>query len=225
MNPAGVLCDMIFVLCVLWAGPVLLVTGGAGTVATSWARTTEKRPIFIVLLVLGILGTLWTVLQSMPADFWSGVRPPNHLGDNELELYQHAIAAIDRETLGFTSISKDADIKVLTGNQIDMTCPDVELVIQDAPIKSQYICLKEESSTWYTWHSEYEVYQGPDQSQSIWLAYSSAPNVMGMSGVKPYPFMVEYRGPRDPRLPDRALTLADVRPIIDEWKAYHLAHP
>jgi hypothetical protein len=93
------------------------------------------------------------------------------------------------------------------------------------PIKKHHICLKKVGDR-FIWFSEYEEYFGPNPWESIWIAYSSQPDVLNENSyyqqdIKPYTLVIEYWGSSDPRIEKKELSLDYIQPFLDEWKNYH----
>ena len=222
MEGIGLVCTVLFLPCLLLMTAIFLIGGGIGTI-TTW-RKKEVRLALIVALILGLGLTVWISRIFGPREFWLSLRPGYHLGDNQLAPYEHAITDFDRVALGFTAVPEDAEIKIIDNDEGFVSCPDVELYIPDLPFKRQHICLRKVDDE-YVWHSEYEVYLGPERYQTIWLAYSSASHTLGGVDNAPYTLVIEYRAPGGPELLDGDLSLEDVQPIIAAWESYHLSHP
>ncbi len=221
MDAVGIAGTVLFLPCLVLFALTALVGGGIGTIFTRNAKKSRIIPLAILLVGVGL--TIYIVINYIPHEFWFSLYPSYQLGDEKLKPYESAITDFDRVSLGFTAIPRDANIKIIDSDEeYYVSCPDVELYIPDLPIKRQHICLKKVGDQ-YVWDSEYEVYLGPHPWESIWLAYSSHPNVFHTYGVEPYTFIIAYSGSSDPRLENRNLTFEYIQPILDEWNSYHEA--
>lgn len=227
MDAAGLACVALFIPCLTLLAIITFVGGGIGTIASR--KNKNARIISIAVLIIGVGLAIYVSSSYIPDEFWLNLRPSYHLGNEKLKPYDNAINGIYRPPLGFSAITSDTEIKILNGDAEKIaSCPDVDLYIQDLPIKIHHICIKKLGDR-FVWDSEYEEYLGPNPWEQIWIAYSSRPGVLNQLGdprqnSKPYTLVIEYYGSSDPRLEDKTLTLEYIQPFLDEWKRYHEEH-
>jgi hypothetical protein len=139
--------------------------------------------------------------------------------DERLAPLWAAIAAVDREALGFTEIDPNAEIR-LEGKQLGGD--DYDAMLHISGVTSRTISFRKVGEA-YKWTGEQETHTGRDSyttvdgtfKESITVTYETEP----VSGSPLNSVSVRYSG-EDPRLAHRLeLTLEDVLPILQEWRA------
>ncbi len=220
MDAVGFACTALFIPLLLVIAASALAVGAAGTIATFRQRR-AIRFAFAAILIFGFGVAVYVGRSFVPKEFWLRFRPSYQLTDRELVPYLYVIERFGTRNQGFTPIASDAQVKILLDQEGYVSCPDVELYIPDLPFKRKHICL-ENVGGHLIWFSQYEVYLGPERWDTLWIALSSIPNVLGHPDTDVYELVIEYRGPEDPRYSFSSLTLDKVRPIISAWHEYHL---
>ena len=222
MDGIGIALVALFMYC-LTLFAILFMVGGVVKIFVS-IKNKKPRIIFSVTFLLCCGLIIYRGSALIPEEWWLNLLSSYQIGDNELKPYEHAIAGFDRESMGFSSISQDSNIKIIQHpRQYTISCPGVKLYIDNLPIKRHYICLRKTENV-YTWDSEYEEYLGPNEWESIWLAYSSRPNTLRFFDIEhkiePYKLVIEYWGSNDVLI-GKTFTLESIRPILKEWEEYH----
>lgn len=217
----GFCCGLLFIRSLPAIAIILIIGGLVGTIIA--IRKKKNRVIAICVLIFGIFLGINIGISNLPKEFWLNRLPSYQLGDLELQPFEHAITDIDRSSFGLTPIPTDAKIKILYDQEGYVSCPDAELYIPDLPFKRQHICLEKVGDT-YLWYEEYEVYLGPEEWDTLWLAYSSTSTPLG-GDYEPYTLIIDYRVIGDDRFLDKSPSLEDIQPIIEEWRNYHLSNP
>lgn len=134
--------------------------------------------------------------------------------DERLKPLWAAIARVDREPLGFTAIAPDAKI-FLEGK---LPGGDHDAMLHIHAETSRTITFRKVGSD-YEWIGEQESHTGPKtyngvDKEEITIIYGT----QHVSGALQKHLSILHRGD-DPRLAHRFdLTLADVTPILQEWK-------
>lgn len=223
MDGVGIAGVALFMYCLTLFAIIFLVGGSVGTLVAIKNKKTRIIPLVIFLLGCGFV--IYKGSALIPEEWWLNLFSNYRIGDDELKPYEHAITEFDRESVGFSSISQDSSIKIIhKSREYEISCPDVKLYIDNLPIKRHYICLRKTGNA-YAWDSEYEEYLGPNEWESIWLAYSSRPNILHLYDIEykiePYTLVIEYWGSSDTQLENRTYTLESIRPILNEWQEYH----
>ena len=224
MESLGLFCAGMFIPFLTLLAIVLLIGGGVGTIANK--KNKGVRSFFLVVLVIGLSLTIRVGTLYLPEHFWDNLKPSYKVGEEKIKPYNQAINEVDRSSIGFSEINGDTEIRILKPNEDSfVACPDIELYINELPIRTHHICIKVNGNV-NEWHSEYEIYKGPNDWESIWIAYSSEAGVMNQLGnpnedSKPYTLVIEYWGSSDIRLENRNLTLEYIQPFLIEWSQYH----
>lgn len=126
-----------------------------------------------------------------------------------------AVNAVDRRSIGFTSIDPRAQLKLEWRPRAEY---DAMLHVYAA--SSRTIAFRRRSDR-FEWIGEQEVFQGPREydtpdgrlHEEVVVTFDKEP----VSGVPPNRLDVRYTG-EDPRLANRRnLLLADVIPVLAEW--------
>jgi hypothetical protein len=138
--------------------------------------------------------------------------------DAELKPYLKAIAQIDRKSIGFTEIEKNADIS-LERNSKSEKGYDKMLHIYGSTSRTVSFKLKENND--YEWIGEQEIFEGPNEfetpdgifKENIILTYEKSP----ISGHQLNKLNIEYRGENKLLTNKENLTLENIRPILKEW--------
>ena len=127
-----------------------------------------------------------------------------------------AIAAVDRQALGFTPIARSSDVRLERGPRHGY---DVMLHVYDAT--SRTIAFRKVGDG-YRWIAEQELHYGPrlwktedgDVREYIAVEYQREP----VDGIPVNELKIAYIGD-DPRLAaGEGLTLASIQPFLNEWK-------
>jgi len=138
--------------------------------------------------------------------------------DAELKPYLKAIAQIDRKSMGFTEIEKDADIR-LEQNSNPEKGYDRMLHIYGST--SRTVSFKLIENNGYVWIGEQEIFEGPNEfktpdgifNENIILTYGKS----AISGHQLNELNITYRG-QNKFLTNKAnLTLENLRPFLKEW--------
>jgi len=208
----GAMCLVGLVLLALYLGiGALGVRGLAGLLASRGhgrsGRVSVVLVIASVLLFLGLSIGLWRAHVG-----WYG--PTYRVGDQRLRPYLSAMDAVDRTSLGFTPIPRDAKIRVVpVGGEREY---DVHL---QASFRDVYF--RENADGSYEWVGESQAFTGPRrydtgagiENEELVIAYYRVP----VSGAALNQVQVYYSGD-DPRFKyEPFLTLEEARTILQEW--------
>lgn len=147
----------------------------------------------------------------------SGCRqPPASIADPRLTPMLEAIAAVDRATLGFTEIPKVGRVQLEEGGNAPY---DAMLHIYAGT--SRTVAFRK-TVAGYKWIAEQEVTYGPKNfttvdgtfQENIVIEYQTE----RVNGIPLNQIVIDYHGD-DTRLADRDhLTIASIKPILEEWK-------
>jgi hypothetical protein len=140
--------------------------------------------------------------------------------DQRLKPMWAAVSRVDRESLGFTAIPANATIR-LEGKQAWGNDYDAMLHI-DAET-SRTIAFRKIGGS-YDWIGEQEIHTGPKSYRSVDGTFKETITITyelaHVSGAPLNQLSVTYLG-EDPRLAGRKnLTLAEIRPVLREWKQH-----
>jgi hypothetical protein len=138
--------------------------------------------------------------------------------DAELKPYLKAIAQIDRKSMGFTEIEKDADIS-LERNSKSEKGYDRMLHIYGSTSRTVSFKLIENND--YEWIGEQEIFEGPNEfetldgifKENIILTYEKSP----ISGHKLNELNIEYRGENKLLTNKANLTIEKIKPFLKQW--------
>ena|SRR5690554_4739267 len=138
--------------------------------------------------------------------------------DKELKPLLKAVSKINRESMGFTEIEKDAQIR-LERNSKNEKGYDKMLHIYGSTSRTISFKLKENND--YEWIGEQEIFEGPNEfktpdgifNENIILTYEKSP----ISGHQLNKLNIEYRGESKLLTNKENLTLENIRPILKEW--------
>jgi len=138
--------------------------------------------------------------------------------DPRLQPLWAAIAGVDRERLGFTPIPPGADLR-LEGKQLWDHGYDAMLHVYGET--SRTIAFRKAGSG-YEWIGEQEIHTGPGKYKTVDGTFNEEITITyetrHISGAPLNQVYVTYEGD-DSRLANRSdLTLAAVKPILEEWK-------
>ncbi len=137
--------------------------------------------------------------------------------DPELVPLWKAVQAVDRASMGFTPVSKDSKISIERSNGKKY---DVMLHISNRTSRTIAFRKKDDH---FVWVGEQESFEGPNKystpdgtfNEQIVLTYDK-------EKISEYPINIlniSYFGEDTRLIPSRRdLTLADIRPILKEWK-------
>jgi hypothetical protein len=143
--------------------------------------------------------------------------------DNEVQPLWTAISNVTRDTLGFTPIDKNADIR-LEGRSILFDKP-YDLMLHIYGTTSRIIAFKKIDDDKFVWVGEQEIFKGPRKyktvdgefNEEIILTYDIEP----ISGHPLNQLSVDYNGPDEGLMTNRNLRLDDIRPMIKDWTDRH----
>lgn len=202
----------------LLAGIAGLVAGAAGLGAGRlWSRNTYTALAGAGACGLVVVGVpVWMFLRSLPAFNTTTI---------DAEAVQPFVAAmdeVDRASLGFTDIPADA-VVVIGGAAPPGFGYDAALQIYGDTSRTVFFEKNEDGS--YRWAGEQEIHTGPHQydspdgvySEEISITYDTVDHFGAWLPLNTV--HVLYEG-EDPRLWGKSnLTLEDVAPILEEWRA------
>jgi len=137
------------------------------------------------------------------------------LSDTNLVPMLDAIAVVDRASLGFTPISTNADIRLEIGSG-----SGYDTMLHVYADTHRTIAFRK-TQTGYRWIAEQEIHYGPKMftdadgtfQEHLAVEYQTEP----VNGIPTNQIYVSYYG-QDSRLTGGHLTLAAIKPILDEWK-------
>jgi len=226
----GILLSACLVALVLFVSLCALVTGLLGLAVRMHKRGNGRRRLLwgsaglamagaVILVLVG--SPVWRFLRSLPAF------NTTTMDAEALRPFISAMDEVDRASLGFTDIPPDAVVRIERAIS-PVSGYDVMLHVYAAT--SRTIAFKRDDGS-YTWIGEQEIHTGPGEYQTadgvdeehISITY----NTVDTFGA-PLPLNtvhVNYEGD-DPRLwRNSDLTLADVAPILEEWRALRTPVP
>jgi hypothetical protein len=126
-----------------------------------------------------------------------------------------AVEAVDRTALGFTPVSKTADIR------LERSRGAYDAMLHIYSTTSRTIAFREAAGG-YRWIGEQETHRGPKKYKTVDGTFEEEIVVTydteKISGAPLNQVSIRYHG-EDPNLANRDLTLAYVRPIMAEWDA------
>lgn len=143
------------------------------------------------------------------------------LDDPELQPLLEAIKEVNRDTLGFTEIDKDAEIRIEGGSGLFEKPYHKMLHIYGKT--SRTIAFKKLGSGKYVWIGEQETFTGPVEyetvdgkmNEEIVITYDK----ILISGTPPNTLDIKYSGPKKVLSENYDLKLKDVKPFIEKWQA------
>ena len=228
------LCGIFVIACLvalvlLWA-LCALIAGLVGLAVQTRRRGEGRRGLRWGLAGLAIAGAVVLVLVSSPV--WTFLRsfPAFNTTTMDSEALRPFIAAmdeVDRASLGFTDIPVDAEVRIERETSLRHGYDVMLHIYADT---SRTIAFKRENGS-YTWIGEQEIHSGPRQyegvdgewNESLSITYDTVDHFGA-----PLPLNtvhVHYAGD-DPRLRNKSnLTLEDVAPILEEWRALRTPTP
>jgi hypothetical protein len=138
--------------------------------------------------------------------------------DSELKPLLKAISEIDRKSMGFTEIEKEADIRIERNSKPEKGY-DKMLHIYGSTSRTISFKLKDDKN--YQWIGEQEIFEGPNKyetpdgifNENIILTYEKSP----ISGHQLNKLNIEYRGENKLLTNKKNLIFENVRPILKEW--------
>jgi hypothetical protein len=166
---------------------------------------TKFKSIFIIGLIL-LLTSCDIFPQKVDYD------------DTEMKPYLKAISKMDRKSMGFTEIEKDADIRIERNSKSEKGY-DRMLHIYGSTSRTVSFKLKENND--YEWIGEQEIFEGPNEfktpdgifNENIILTYEKSP----ISGHKLNELNIEYRGENKLLTNKANLKIENIRPFLKEW--------
>jgi len=137
------------------------------------------------------------------------------LSDTNIAPMLQAITAVDRASLGFTSIPTNAGVMLETGSR-----SNYDAMLHVYADTHRTIAFRK-TQDGYRWIGEQEIHFGPKMftdvdgtfQEHLVVEYQTEP----VNGIPTNQIHVSYYG-QDSRLAGRDLTLAGIQPILDEWK-------
>jgi len=137
------------------------------------------------------------------------------LSDPKIQPLLKAMNQIDRAGLGFTPVTTNAQIRLEIASD---RAYDAMLHVYGATART--IAFRK-TQTGFRWVSEQEIYEGPKWYQTVdgtfrenfVIEYQTEP----VNGIPTNRIYIQYTG-SDTNLINREFTLADVRPILEQWR-------
>ena len=145
-----------------------------------------------------------------------GPPPPSSISDPRLAPLFKAIAAAERAPLGFTPIPANARVMLEEGGNAPY-----DAMLHIYADTSRTVAFRK-TSNGYKWISEQELFYGPNDyttvdgtsQEHIVIEYQ----IERVNGIPTNQIVIDYHGD-DSRLAKRDdLTLADIQPVLAEWK-------
>jgi len=138
--------------------------------------------------------------------------------DAELKPYLKAIAQMNRKSMGFTEIEKDADIRLERNSKSEK---GYDRMLHIYGSTSRTISFKQKENNNYEWIGEQEIFEGPNEfktpdgifKENIILTYEKLP----ISGHQLNELNIEYRGENKFLTNKANLTLENITPLLKEW--------
>jgi hypothetical protein len=226
----GLACEWCGVACVLFAALGALLAGVAGLIAHTAGLSTRRlwsRRRYAALAAAGagalvVVGVpVWVFLRSLPAF------NTTTMDAEALQPFIAAMDEVDRASLGFTDIPDDAMV-VIGGGAPPGFGYDAALQIYGDTRRTVFF---EQEDGSYRWAGEQEIHTGPHQydsqdgvySEEISITYDTVDHFGAWLPLNTV--HIRYEGD-DPRLRNKSnLTLEDVAPILEEWRALRSPTP
>ena len=139
--------------------------------------------------------------------------------DAELKPLWKAISEINRDSLGFTQIDRNADISLEYKSSLMKQPYDKMLHIYEKT--SRTIAFKKITNNKYIWIGEQEIFTGPEkfetadgiQNEQITITFDK----LRISGAPINTLYIQYFGPNKKLSLNQRLELSDVQPFIEKW--------
>jgi hypothetical protein len=146
---------------------------------------------------------------------WSEIPTNVTLSDPRILPLLKAMDQVDRAALGFSPIATNTQIslELQSGSTYDA-------MLHVYGATSRTIAFRKTGSG-YRWISEQEIYEGPKWHQTVDGTFREQMVIEfqteQVNGIPTNTLSIRYTG-SDPNLEGRNFTLADVRPILEEWR-------
>jgi len=220
--------------CVAIAAIIGIATGLLGLVSRS--RLPGRNNPALLWLLVGLVIVCTAVLATLGLGVWrvdrffaslttdqavygtSIAEQQFYAGDEQMRPFAAAINAVDRAALGFTPIPPYARVEV----KYTVPPASYDVMLHIYAESSRTIALRRQGEG-YVWLGEQEIITGPKLYRSadglfneeIIISYDT----VYISGAPLNTILILYRGD-DPRLAGKDnLTLSDIRPVLEEWRA------
>ena len=139
------------------------------------------------------------------------------LFDPEIQPLLKAMEQVDRDALGFTRVTTNAEIRL----ELRSVGAPYDAMLHVYGVTGRTIAFRRTPSG-YRWISEQENYSGPKWYQTISGTFRESMVIEyqteRVNGIPTNQLYIRYSG-GDTNLTDRELTLAEVRPILNQWNA------
>jgi hypothetical protein len=142
-----------------------------------------------------------------------------NFNNDELKPLWKAMTEVNRDSLGFTQIDKNADISI--ENESILFEKPYDKMIHIYGKTSRTIAFKKITSEKYVWIGEQEIYTDPrkfetadgEQNEQITITYDKLP----ISGAPINVIYISYFGPDEKLSQNPELKIIDIKPFTEKW--------